>query len=341
MRAFHYWAMSCLLLSGCYLFHRAPSGDTSAASDVADAAVPDAGELSSCTIRTFKKGEMFLPLDMVWVVDSSRSMADERERIQMIMNQFVADAEARNYDVRLTMVTSDNIVPPPLGTDAQRYRFVERDVDSHEPLDALISEFPRYRDFLRPNAALHFVIVTDDDSDITADAFERLMNRLVGRPFTVHAVASPDVDGQPCRTEGAGDFCATAGRRAAAFCGASAVGSQYIALAQATNGELISVCTQDWSQVFGPLLEAVTPTEIPCMIELDADAPLDATQVVIRTGDSPKHLSLVAGPMSCASHDQGFYYADGIGAPQLMLCPQTCDAAHSADVELDVGTNCH
>jgi hypothetical protein len=353
MRAFHHWAMSTLLLSGCYLFHRPPTDDTSPTLDARDqprdelpdrpraVSVLDAGSPDpDCMVRTLRAGEMFSPVDMVWVVDSSRSMADERDRIQQIMNQFVSDAEARHFDVRLTMVTSTNIVPPPLGSDAERYRFVERAVGSHEPLQALLDEFPQYQDFLRPEAALHFVIVTDDDSEITARAFRRQMDRLVRRTYVVHAVASPDVDGHPCRSENPGEACENAGPRAGATCGASEIGREYWELASELGGEEISVCMQDWGKVFGPLLEAVTPTEIPCSIVLDSDSALDATQVALRRGDAQQPLARVAGPSACDAQPAAFYYLGREEGPQLTLCPSVCEAAHADGVALDITTHC-
>jgi hypothetical protein len=357
MRAFLYWAVSSLLLSGCYLFHRAPNDDSFSATDrisdagaadasapdasePADANVPDASPNSRCSIRTLRKGETTSPVDMVWVVDSSRSMADESARIEAIMNQFVSDAEARHFDVRLTMVTSSNIVPPPLGNDDQRYRFVQRQVGSHEPLQALVDEFRRYRDFLRPEAALHFVVVTDDDSAMSAGEFRRQMDRLLRRPYVVHAVASPDVNGQPCRSENATEQCANAGRRAGSMCGASAIGREYYELASELGGEEISICMEDWGKVFGPLLEAVTPTTIPCSIDLDSSFQLDETQVALRTGDSAQVLALVAGPMACSTRTQAYYYGEGEAGPQVTLCPQTCAATLIDGVELDIATNC-
>jgi hypothetical protein len=345
MRAFHYWAMSTLLFSGCYLFHRAPTDDASPSVDPRDqrfdAGVRDAGSPDpDCIVRTLRAGEMFSPIDMVWVVDSSRSMADERDRIQQIMNQFVSDAEARHFDVRLTMVTRTNIVPPPLGTDADRYRFVERNVGSHEPLQALLDEFSHYQDFLRPEAALHFVIVTDDDSEISAGDFRRQMDRLVGRPYVVHAVASPDVDGRPCRSENASEACLTAGRGAGSMCGASEIGREYWVLASELSGEEISVCTQDWSKVFGPLLEAVTPTQIPCSIDLAPDAALDATKVALRIGEAEQPLTLVAGARACDTQLAAFYYRAREEGPQLELCPRVCEAAHADGATLDITTHC-
>jgi hypothetical protein len=344
MRALHTWILSSLLLSGCYLFHRPASDDTSLATAPSDAGagIDAAAPEPECSVRTLRKGETFAPVDMVWVVDSSRSMADERARIESIMNKFVSDAESRNFDLHLVMVTRTNIVPAPLGRDSKRYRFVDREVGSNEPLEALVDQFSRYADFLRPQAALHFVVVTDDDSDMTAGEFKRQMDALVGRPYVVHAVASPDVNGQPCRSEAAAatPACKDAGPRTGSICGASAVGREYYALASALGGEEISVCTQDWSKVFGPLLEAVTPTEIPCTIEYGTELDLETTRVALKFEESADLLPLVAGPMACGSRPAAFYYEDRPEGVQLTLCPDACGATRREGVELEIITNC-
>ncbi len=355
MRAFLPWIVSTLLLSGCYLFHRVPSDDASPftdATDAGDAGIDASDERDAslafdagspdpdCKLQTLRAGEMFAPVDMVWVVDSSRSMSDERARIELIMNQFVGDAEARNYDVHLIMVTRTNIVPPPLGDDSGRYRFVERAVGSNEPLEALIDQYWRYRDFLRPEASLHFVVVTDDDSALSAADFKQQMDRMVRKPYVVHAVASPDVDGQPCRTENATPQCENAGPRTGAICGASAIGHEYWELASELGGEEISVCTKDWSKVFGPLLEAVSPTEIPCSIDFSSELDLGATRVSLKLGEAAQRLTLVAGPMSCGGNVSAFYFADRPDLVQLTLCPATCGVTRGAGVELEIATHC-
>lgn len=342
-------ALSCLLLGGCYLFHRSPSDDAlpvDAPDASLEAGIDAAGEDTvdaglECDVQSLAAGEMFLPVDMVWVVDSSSSMANELERIEKTMNQFVADAEARHFDVRLTMVTQMNVVPPPLGLDDMRYRFVQRSVGSREPLEALLDEFPRYGDFLRPEAALHFVVVSDDDSAITASEFKRQMDRRLRREYTVHAVASPDVGGQPCRTQNASEQCLSARtRRAGAECGASAIGREYYELAEQSGGEEISICLDDWGEVFGPLLDAVTPVAIPCEIDLPLDAALDDTTVELRVGQSVEQLPLVAGPAACERSPTAFYYADLMSGPQLTLCPAACEATRGEGARLDIKSRC-
>jgi len=329
MRNLVFAAVSLLALAGCYLFHRAPG----------DAELPVDAAQPGCVTRTLRAGERFAPVDMVWVVDSSRSMADEQMRITQTMSEFVAQAAAREFDLRLVMVTEDEIVPEPLRSDGQRYRFVPRAVASHAPLTALLEAWPRYADFLREDAALHFVIVTDDDSELSADEFTRRMDRLVAQTYTVHAVASPDVGGEPCQSARPSEACARCGARCRG-CGAAAVGREYYALAERSGGEEISICVDDWQEVFGPLLEAVTPTSIPCTIELGPDPELTALRVELRIDASEQPLRQLAGPRACAEHPVGFYYRESVRGAQLELCPQACEATARAGAELEIASHC-
>jgi hypothetical protein len=264
-------------------------------------------------------------------------MADEQARIRATINQFVSDIAARSFDVRLVMITAQNIVPAPLGNDASRYLFVQDAVGSHAPLQALLDTLPRYQDFLRPAAALHFVVVTDDDSSLSADAFLRDMRGRLDRPFIVHAVASPNVDGAPCRNTSA--TCADAAGRGSALCGAAAIGTQYYALAEELGGEEISICVDDWSQVFGPLLEAVGPTAIPCIIDLPAGAPLDAQVTLRQPGGPLLQLDQVVSEDACGRR-RAFYFAPHAVQPQLTLCAAACGSTTGMGVELRVATGC-
>lgn len=318
-----------LFAGGCYLFH-SPSGARD--DGVSD---PDAGV---CAIDAFKAGDKFAPIDMVWVVDSSNSMQDEQARIKQTMNEFVSDIEARSFDVRLVMITAMNLVPAPLGMDSSRYRFVQRRVGSQEPLIALLDSLSQYQDFLRPNAALHFVAVTDDNSSLSADDFMQQMTAALQRPFVLHAVASPNVDGQPCRSMSMSANCTPAGS-GTRVCGAAAIGSVYYALAERTGGEEISICLDDWSMVFGPLAAAVSRTQIPCVIDVPAGEDAIANVSVRRASGSALPIEQVSGPDSCGAAD-AFYMTPGPQGMRVSLCPAACAATSAADVELRIAHSC-
>ena len=316
--------------SGCYLAHDPLTDEPSSVR------TPDN---PSCSVHAFRAGRQFDPIDMVWVVDSSRSMADQQARIRETINDFVSAVQARQFDVHLVMVTDTNIVPSPLGSDTSRYRFVQRSVSSHEPLAVLLQTLPSYRDFLRPSAALHFVVVSDDDSDVAADSFYETMQEVLGQPFVVHAIASPDVDGKPCRNAGAPESCANASGRARATCGASGIGRQYYALAERSGGQEISICIDDWSMVMEPLLEAVGRTEIPCIVDLPGLVPNDTSVSLNRGGVAGQPLLQVSGEAACGQQ-AAFYMRSQADAIRLQLCPVACGGTTLDDVELRIAVGC-
>lgn len=282
-------------------------------------------------------------VDVVWVVDSSRSMMDERARITDTINRFVEDIQSQVSDVHVVMITDVNIVPAPLGTDPDRYRFVPRYVDSQEPLQALLEHLPEYRDFLRPNAQSHLIVVSDDDSALSAAEFLPEMDRELG-PFTFHAVASPDIDGQACRDAVPNEQCLSFGDMYPALCGGAAPGIQYYELAAVTGGERISICDDDWAMVFGLLSNAVLePAPVPCTLPLavrsDGEAP-SSVEVRLLPEEVPLDRPVeFASADACAEGVAGFYQIDG-PLPQVGLCPVSCEHVREASAEVLIRLDC-
>ena len=66
-------------------------------------------------------------------------------------------------------------VPPPLGTDSTSFLRVTEDVQSDNSLEEHLSTYARYESFLRNEAQLHFVVVTDDSSHMPAASFHAAM----------------------------------------------------------------------------------------------------------------------------------------------------------------------
>lgn len=331
-------ALSVLWSSGCWMWHRASDEAAELVTEYDAGASRHGRDADGCVERVLSAGEKYAPVDMVWVVDSSQSMRDEQSRIRATINQFVMDATARSYDVRLVMITKEDIVPDPLGSDASRYLFVPRAVRSREPLEALVASLPDWRPFLRPAAALHFVAVTDDESSLPAEEFRSQMDAALDRPYTFHAVASPDVSGQPCRSQTPSEECSLTERPQ--LCGAAAVGAQYMTLARDLGGEQISICIDDWREVFGPLLEAVTPIEIPCSVALRSAGTTHAEQVELVREASAQRLEAVPNALACGQK-RAFYIELGEGTRTLTLCPAACGATSLTGAELHIRTDCH
>ncbi|MCZ7681451.1 MAG: hypothetical protein M5U28_22715 [Sandaracinaceae bacterium] len=114
------------------------------------------------------------PVDIIWIIDNSGSMDGEARIVQDNINNFAMAIGASGIDYHVVVMTSMGFVsvPPPLGTDATRFRFANVDVQSNDGLVDLVDNFSAYSDFLRPEAITHFIAVTDDES--RAHGLERL-----------------------------------------------------------------------------------------------------------------------------------------------------------------------
>lgn len=310
----------------------------------------DAGFME-CVGDPYEAEETFAPVDIIWVVDTSGSMSDEAERVQENMASFAASIGGVGIDWHVVMISTQSFVnvPEPLASDP-RYLLIDRAVNSNEPLQALLDEFPRYGSFLRRRAFTHFVAVTDDNSNLAWESFRDSMVRNLERNFTFHTISSELAgpssfmypDGQPCTTssgfppEGAAD-----------------VGEEYWELAGETGGRTFSICTpaSEWATLFGSLTAAIAiPVSIPCeyaIPEPPAGEALNFMRVNIvytpGSGSSPEVLLYVGSADGADCTDGGWYYDDVTAPRRVILCPSTCsrvngDAAGRVDVELGCET---
>jgi len=252
--------------------------------------------------------------------------------VQENMNRFAGEILMTGIDPHVVVITSHEYisVPPPLGDDPVHYRFVDQHVGSNAPLERLVSEWPRYADFLRPDAITHFIAVTDDESDMSAIEFDLIMGGLLGHDYTLHAIASEDTGG--------GRECS----------GAADVGERYYRLATMTGGLQLSICTSDWTGVFDRLREHIFDTApLPCsfaMPEAPADMTLDYMRVNVEYtpgGGSSTLLLFVGSEAACTGN--GWYYDDPAAPTEIVLCPATCavvgaDSSGRVDVTLGCET---
>jgi hypothetical protein len=223
------------------------------------------------------------------------------------------------------MATSDVAAGTGLGADAAHYRYVFSPVDSHNALQLLLDQYAEYEPFLRPEAALHFVLVSDDESWLLGQDFKTMMEMRAGKSFIFHAIASEDVMGLPC--VGA---CGLP-----LVCGGFAPGVQYYWLADQTGGQKISICIADWSMVFTPLQQAVIASApLPCSYPIPAPPTgetLDPNKVNLEflapEATAPETFPRdpsVEDEASCG--DQRTWFYPGGMPTEVALCPAACTA---------------
>ena len=162
---------------------------------------PDA----SCARATAMATIDVLPVDIIWIVDNSASMAPAVAQVNAGLNGFASVISSRGFDYHVVMIslrgavspdTSSGrtrypvCVPPPLAGDSacgNSARFFHSNVDirSTQPLEQLLGTLgqttgyalgdPRggepWRNFLRADATKTIVIVSDDDSRFSAADF--------------------------------------------------------------------------------------------------------------------------------------------------------------------------
>jgi hypothetical protein len=283
-------------------------------------------------------------VDVIWLIDTSASMVDELAEVQANIAAFMQQFDGSRADARLVVITAlDPAAGTPLASDPDHYRFVPALVDSKALYSAALTQFPNYQDFLRLDAHTQFVMVSDDDDALPAEAFKQQMEALLGAPFTQHAVASESVNGEPCQSAAskANPICSFP---VPVVCAAAAVGATYYELAELTGGEQISICADDWSQVFGRLESAVIDAvPLPCvypLAQLVGEQPdITEVQVVYTDGDGNEtELPKAESDRKCGKA-RGWYYDDERDPVDIMLCPAACELVARGGA-MDIGFGC-
>lgn len=263
-------------------------------------------------------------VDIIWIIDNSGSMFDEYTRVKENLNAFANDIQNAGIDhhvititgaaVAVVFPTGDPAVGTALGMDPAHYLYVPHEVTSWDAMDVLVSSFPQWSSFLRPDAPTHFVVVTDDDQrppvNLDAATFKTQMEGLLGHPFIYHSIAS---ETPTCP-------------------GASAPGVQHYAASDATGGLKVSVCIADWSGVFGPLKEAVVKSApLPCSFDIPEPPPgktFEKERVNFEyTADMGTAMPWPRANQAADCGTQiGWHYDDFDAPTRIELCPAGCDA---------------
>jgi len=259
------------------------------------------------------------PADIVIALDSSGSMTAQICNVSKNLSSF-ADAVGKDtrvvatYQIGIDLIfqfvilcqREDPLSGTTLAADTMRYRRVDTRVDSNNALQVLLERFDNYKDFLRPGSPTHFVVVSDDESNLPAATFKTEMERKLGHPFYLHAIVAM----------GNG-------------CNGAAIGNQYLMLADQTGGKKLSICAQDWSALFKELETAVVAAA-PLACEFDIPAPppnttLDPSKVsvVFTPNNGAKAPFPKAANAAACGNKIGWHYNDG--APtQVRFCPAAC-----------------
>ena len=305
------------------------SGGDDAGDDLDE--IPDFGKSGidgsggeECASYTEAAENKKLPADIIVVVDNSGSMDFEALSVQDNLNSFSQQIIDSGIDVHVVLMSSypgdgnGMCIGPPLGiggcpaADTNPPAFVHLDtrISSNDALVQILEHQAQWSMSLRPEAPLHFVIVTDDESDLGALEFDTELKALNPdyADYKLHGIV--------CTTE-----CDET----------AAIGDQYISLGQLTGGIISDLCLQDFQPVFDQLAtEVVAGAEIAC--EWDVPEPpegedFDPTKVNVEFDDGMGggfEIGYVESAADCPNVVDGWYYDNPDAPTKIFACAQTC-----------------
>jgi hypothetical protein len=222
--------------------------------------------------------------DLILLLDSSDSMADERGKLSGNLAGFMGKLSdpALGLDYQVIVIGTDFVFPQ---TAQGKVEFLQQKVDSHDAL-AVLQTFlmspPQGAISLRSDAAKEVIVVTDDNASMAPRDFEAWANQQAAH------IGKVRING----------FVGTDESRQAASCKIAAPGSTYIRLQTSpTVGGLIQdICSDDWERMLGALADRIishrSATELTLSKPIRKGAlvkvilngtPIDATHVSINS----------------------------------------------------------
>lgn len=305
------------------------------------------------------------PVDIIWSIDTSGSMNQEVEIIEERMNffaEFIGESyldyrvivigNSRNPDPTANDSTYDICIGPPLSgnntcpdEDSDTYRHVRYYVHSDDGLGAIISQYPEYQDFLRPDASVHMVAVSDDESTLSAADFMQDLAALTNPGFPngimFHSIVSDHYpDDELVVIPGLIELPAGC---SGPYGDAEAYGEQYVTLSAETGGVFREICSAEWDDIFIAIGEQVLASStLPCTYNIPE--PSDGLAIVYedvvisfeQEGGQTVELDYVESAAGCAAGN-GWYYDDPANPTTIELCEGICgDVAGT----LQIGFGC-
>lgn len=183
----------------------APHDGGAAPTDFTTDAAPDAdASFATCASAAVEAKREQLPVDIVWVVDNSSSMAPAVAEVQAGLNAFASLVGSKGLDYKVVMLSlrgTDPVqvggktrhpvcIPPPLGGadcgNSATFFHAAMDVQSTQPLEQILGSLDQTTGYtagtqrgsepwsqeLRAKATKSIVLVTDDNSRFPGVSFE-------------------------------------------------------------------------------------------------------------------------------------------------------------------------
>ena len=304
------------------------------------------------------------PVDIIMVVDNSRSMTDEIASVERNINTNFAQILAESgLDYRIIMIAKHGsssgsqsicVRAPLSGTSCSpiparpvngpRFFHYDVEVGSHDSLQVLLDTYGRadvhgfapdgWSGWLRPGAVRAFVEITDDESTLAADAFETALYAL--QPPSFGTAAEPGfvfysivglARNAPATAPWEPADPLQYGRCSRSE--AEAPGLVYQRLSVRTGGLRFPLCEyESFDAVFQRLAAGVIETaQVACTVELPPASTIDPGSVLVEyePGDGGATVTLSPVASEADCGPDGFY----VSGSQLLLCPDACAAVQA------------
>ena len=192
------------------------------------------------TVVNFSRDVNTTNVDMIWVIDNSVSMAEEIQIIKDNLSEFLLSIEDRSK-LNFTLITNNRgnygmaLSPSAL---AKGYKQIAERIDSRDSLIRLVELIPQMLGTsIRSNSKKVVVVVTDDNSDLSANMFLKAITKFFRViDFKLFGFVGLDRTQSKCIDN---------------------VGKAYIDLAVNTGGRAFNICETDWHPYFEALVKDV------------------------------------------------------------------------------------
>lgn len=320
-------------------------------------------------------------VDIIWAVDNSGSMGDEVAKIRTnLNNSFLSIIQASNLSWNLIMVTERGgggqaicVDSPPAGpgcADAPpRFRHIQCPVQSTDAFlnlafsyDGVLPTFglptllcgqfafpgfpvgppeKTWNNFSRINATKVIIIVTDDESDTPAAAFDNwaltqaqpagMFGSAADRKYIMHGIIGMD-------TNNPNASCASATNSAVE------PGLIYQQLAATTGGSVASICEDDWSAIFTEIANSIV-TRLSCEYPVPeppngGTVDENAVNVLYFPGENgPEETIFRDMTAGCEDGADGWQWSPN--KDKILLCGPTCERIkNDPDGQVEIKFGC-
>jgi hypothetical protein len=328
------------------------------------------GSFQTCGATAVEAERERLPVDIIWIVDNSASMQPAITAVQAGINDFAHLIGTKGIDYKVIMLSKRGAtpsgstypicVPAPLGGancgNGPNFFHASLDVKSEQPLEQFLGTLGQTSGYtqgqdkgsepwaqaLRPNATKSIVVVSDDDSRLSATDFETFAGGK--NPFNSlilpKGILDPVWSGQFNGYVFSGIYGWGSETDPSVKCAIgnwpAKPGVTYTTLVKKTGGVRAKICdgSAAWTPFFNDVAKAVErSSRIAC--ELNIPAPdggvLDPEQVNVQVSDGTNPAVVVprvANKDACGSA-AGWYYDNPTTPKKVLLCPTSCEDAQS------------